>query len=249
MSKIILITGAASGIGLATSKHLARLGHKVYSTDITDLDVTDARAAEKMVAKIIRDEGRIDVLINNAGYGLLGSIEDTPLDEVRRQFDTNVFGMAKLTQLVLPHMRARKSGLIINIASIGGRFSEPLVAWYHASKFAVEGLSDGLRMELTGTGVKVAIIEPGIIGTNWLPTALTSLKKYSASYPALSKQRLKSLQNVYSDASRPEVIAKLIAKIITSNRPKSRYHAGKMSSSALFAARFLPDRLKDKIFG
>ncbi len=138
--------------------HLEKDGITVFG-----MDVTDDESMVTGVQRIVDEQGRIDVLVNNAGYGSYGAVEDVPIEEARRQFEVNVFGLARLTQLVTPHMRAQQSGRIINISSIGGKFYEPLGAWYHATKFAVEGFSDSLRIELAPFGIDVVIIEPGPI--------------------------------------------------------------------------------------
>ena len=144
------------------------------------MDVTDDESMVSGVQRIIDERGRIDVLVNNAGYGSYGAVEDVPLDEARRQFEVNVFGLARMCQLVIPHMRAQKSGRIINISSIGGKFYEPLGAWYHATKFAVEGFSDSLRLELAPFGIDVVIIEPAAIRTEWNEISRDSLTATSA---------------------------------------------------------------------
>ena len=143
------------------------------------MDVTDDASMVAGVERIIAEHGRIDVLVNNAGYGSYGAVEDVPIDEARRQFEVNVFGLARLIQLVTPHMRAQQSGRIINISSIGGKFYEPLGAWYHATKFAVEGFSDSLRLELAPFGIDVVIIEPGPIRTEWNTISRDSLVETS----------------------------------------------------------------------
>src|SRR5215207_11623280 len=179
---VALITGASSGIGEATAVELLRRGFTVYGAarrvdrmaaladrgvHVIEMDVTDDASMTSGVERVIREQGRIDVLVNNAGYGSYGALEDVPLDEARRQFEVNVFGLARLTQLVLPHMRAQRDGYIVNISSMGGKIWEPLGSWYHASKFAVEGLSDSLRVEVAEFGIKVVIIEPGTIRSEW----------------------------------------------------------------------------------
>lgn len=179
-TRTALVTGASSGIGEDTARKLQALGYVVYGaarrTDrlqalATDgirpltMDVTDDASMTAGVDRILEETGRIDVLVNNAGYGSHGAIEDVPIDEARRQFEVNVFGLARLTQLVSPHMRAQGSGTIINISSIGGRLTTPLGGWYHATKYAVEALSDALRMELRPFGIDVVVVEPGAIRT------------------------------------------------------------------------------------
>src|SRR3954470_17639690 len=181
-ARVALVTGASSGIGAAAARRLHADGFTVYAVarrvermkDLTDLgirvepvDVTDDASMTALVGTILAEAGRIDVLVNNAGYGSYGALEDVPIDEARRQFEVNVFGLARLTQLVLPQMRSRRSGRIVNISSMGGRIYEPLGSWYHATKFAVEGLSDSLRMELAPFGIQVVVIQPGAIRTEW----------------------------------------------------------------------------------
>src|SRR5271169_1594020 len=182
MNKTALVTGASSGIGEATVRRLLAGGYKVFAgarrqdrmaplaalgATLVPLDLTDDGSIVRAVEAIKAQSGRIDVLVNNAGYGSYGALEDVPLDEARRQFEVNVFGLARLCQLVLPMMRAQKSGKIVNITSIGGKIWEPLGSWYHATKFAVEGLSDCLRVEVGRFGIDVIIIEPGAIRTEW----------------------------------------------------------------------------------
>jgi NAD(P)-dependent dehydrogenase (short-subunit alcohol dehydrogenase family) len=203
--KTALVTGASSGIGEATALQLSELGYTVYAaarrvermSDLADrgirtrsVDVTDDPSMMALVQTIIADTGRIDVLVNNAGYGLYGALEDTPIEEARRQFEVNVFGLARLTQLVLPHMRAQRDGYIVNISSMGGKIWEPLGSWYHASKFAVEGLSDSLRVEVAEFGIKVVIIQPGSIRSEWSGIAADNLEATSANTPYAAQAKL-----------------------------------------------------------
>lgn len=261
MTKTILITGASSGIGEVTVKGLLEAGYKVYAgarrvdrmqplasagARLIELDVTDDVSLTAAVQTVLRESGRIDVLINNAGYGSYGALEDVPLDEGRRQFDVNIFGLARLTQLVLPTMRAQRSGRIINISSIGGKFGEPFGCWYHATKFAVEGLSDSLRMELHPFGIDVVVIEPGGIRTEWNEIARAGLMKYSGSsaYSTGARAHAKLLASADqgSLSSPPSVVADTIIQAVRTHKPKTRYATGGSAKMALFMRRVLSDR-------
>src|SRR4051812_21547014 len=195
---VALVTGASSGIGAATAHRLRELGYDVFATarrtdrlatlaaggiGTVAADLTDDDAVVALVDEVIGAAGRIDVLVNNAGYGSYGSVEDVPLAEARRQFEVNVFALARLTQLVLPHMRQRRSGRIVNISSMGGRFHEPLGGWYHATKFAVEALSDSLRVDVAPFGIRVVVVQPGAIRTEWSAIAAESVLATSGSGP------------------------------------------------------------------
>ncbi|MGW0176295.1 oxidoreductase [Rhodococcus sp. NPDC003322] len=265
-TKTALVTGASSGIGEATARTLADLGYTVYGaarrTDrlqkLTDhgirplaMDVTDDPSATAGIDRIIAETGRIDVLVNNAGYGSYGAIEDVPLGEARHQFEVNVFGAARLTQLVLPHMRAQGSGTIVNITSMGGKIYTPLGGWYHGTKFALEGLSDCLRLEVRPFGVDVVVIEPGGIATEWGGIAAEHLRKVSGD-TAYSVQARAVATLLGSDAnakrnSPPQVIADTIGKAVTARRPKTRYTVGFGAKPLIFAKWLLPDRAFDAI--
>jgi short-subunit dehydrogenase len=263
--KVALVTGASSGIGDATARRLAQLGYTVYAVArradrmaalkeqgirTESADVTDDAALVALVDKIISETGRIDVVVNNAGYGSYGALEDVPIAEARRQFDVNVFALARLTQLVLPHMRAQRDGYIVNISSIGGKIWEPLGSWYHATKFAVEGLSDSLRAEVAGFGVKVIVIEPGAIRTEWAAISADNLEAASAGTPYREQARFVSGTLRATDKSRltsgPAVVADAIGKAVRSPRPRTRYAVGGGARSILFAQRLLTDRGFDR---
>ena len=267
-TRTALVTGASSGIGQDTARKLQALGYTVYgAARRTDrlralaadgihplpMDVTDDASMSAGVDRILEETGRIDVLVNNAGYGSFGAIEDVPMDEARHQFEVNVFGLARLTQLVAPHMRAQGSGTIINVSSIGGRLTTPLGGWYHATKYAVEALSDALRMELRPFGIDVVVIEPGCIRTAWWAIAADHLEA-TASGSAYADQiravagtmRSESNQRRYSP---PEVIARAIGKIVTARRPRTRYAVGFMARPLIAARRILPDRAFDRLIG
>ena len=267
-TRTALVTGASSGIGEDTARKLQALGYVVYGaarrTDrlqalVTDgirpltMDVTDDASMTAGVDRILEETGRIDVLVNNAGYGSHGAIEDVPIDEARRQFEVNVFGLARLTQLVSPHMRAQGSGTIINISSIGGRLTTPLGGWFPATKYAVEALSDALRMELRPFGIDVVVVEPGAIRTAWWSIAADHLEAtaegsaYADQIRAVAgAMRSESNNRRYSP---PEVIARTVGRIVTARRPRTRYAVGFMAKPLIAARRVLPDRAFDQLIG
>jgi len=266
-TKVAIVTGASSGIGHATAFRLHEAGYAVYAgarrvekmKDLADLgihaielDVTDDASMVAFVDRVIAETGRIDVLVNNAGYGAFGALEDVPNDEGRRQFDVNVFGLARLTQLVLPHMRTQRSGRIINMSSMGGRISEPLGSWYHATKFAVEGMSDALRLELAPFGIRVVLIEPGGMNTEWGAIAADSLLAASAhtAYAAQATgvaRMLRSVDQKPKPSSSPDRIAKAVVRAAQARRPKTRYLLGPGAKPLVTLHRFLPDRVFDAI--
>lgn len=266
MSKTALVTGASSGIGEETARTLHKLGYTVYAaarrTDRLEqltptgihaltMDVTDDESMTSGIEQIIAETGRIDVLVNNAGYGSFGAIEDVPIDEARRQFEVNVFGLARLTQLVLPHMRAQRSGTIINISSIGGRFTTFLGGWYHASKHAVEALSDALRMETTPFGIDVVVIEPGLIRTEWSGIAANHLEETAegSAYASQIKAVANSMRSESTNKrqSPPSVIADTVEKIVTARKPRTRYVVGFAAKPLVTLRHILPDRAFDRL--
>jgi NAD(P)-dependent dehydrogenase (short-subunit alcohol dehydrogenase family) len=228
-------------------KSLADAGARLLA-----LDVTDDGSMTAAVRTVMQESGRIDVLINNAGYGSYGALEDVPTEEARRQFDVNIFGLARLIQLVLPAMREQRSGRIINISSIGGKFGEPYGSWYHATKFAVEGLSDSLRMELRPFGIDVVVIQPGATHTEWDKIARDSLMKYSGDGPyrkaAAAHAKMMELGHQGSIPAPPSVVAKTIVQAIQSRKPKTRYATGGLAGTMLFMRRVLSDRAFDAMF-
>jgi NAD(P)-dependent dehydrogenase (short-subunit alcohol dehydrogenase family) len=266
MNKIALVTGASSGIGEATARRLLAAGYKVFAgarrldrmsalaglgASLIALDLTDDASIVRAVETIESQAGRLDVLVNNAGYGSYGALEDVPLEEARRQFEVNVFGLARLCQLVLPIMRAQKSGKIVNITSIGGKIWEPLGAWYHATKFAVEGLSDCLRVEVGPLGIDVIIIEPGAIRTEWAGIAREGLLQVSGTgaYAEQAKRHAAMLKtaDTSSLASPPDVVAKTILRAVQAARPTTRYATGGGAHLILFLRAILPDRMFDRL--
>ena len=264
--KVILITGASSGIGYDTAERLAKQGHKVYGAarrmdkmlPLKDLgvipiqmDVTDDASMVAGVNAVLKAEGRIDVLVNNAGYGYFGAIENVSMEEARRQIEVNVFGLGRLTQLVIPHMRQQGSGRIVNVASIAGKLAIYFGGWYHVSKFAVEGFSDALRMELKPFGIDVVIIEPGAIRTDWGIIAAEHLAESSKGtvYEEASMNEAKIMKYGYSSKllSSPSVIAKAICKGVNRKHPKARYRTGRGSHSMVFLHWLLPARWWDAL--
>ena len=265
-SPVALVTGGSSGIGESTARALLAQGFTVYAVarrvdrmaslaaegvHTFAMDVTDDASMVAGIDRIVGEQGRIDVLVNNAGYGSYGAVEDVPIDEARRQFEVNVFGLARLVQLVTPHMRAQESGRIINISSIGGKFYEPFGAWYHATKFAVEGFSDSLRMELRPFGIKVVLIEPGPILTEWNEIARDSLLEHSGdgAYAAHARQAHAVLTRFDepSRASTPEEVADKIVKAALARRPAARYPVGKGARTITTSRDLLPDRVFDEV--
>lgn len=264
--KVILITGASSGIGYDTATRLAKQGHKVYGAarridkmlPLKDLgvtpikmDVTDDASMIAGVNAVIEAEGRIDVLVNNAGYGYFGAIENVSMEEARKQLEVNVFGLARLTQLVIPHMRQQGSGRIVNLASIAGKLALYFGGWYHVSKFAVEGFSDALRMELKPFGIDVVIIEPGSIRTDWGVIAADHLAESSKGtvYEQAALNEANAMNFLYTRAGKlispPSVIAKAICKGVNRRHPKARYRTGMGSHSLVFLHWLLPSKWWD----
>lgn len=264
--KVALVTGASSGIGESTARELLERGYTVYGAarrvermaDLAErgvrtlaLDVTDEESVEKAVAAIVAESGRIDLLVNNAGYGSYGAVEDVPLSEARYQFEVNVFGAARLIQLVLPVMRAQRSGRIVNISSMGGKIYTPLGAWYHGTKFALEGFSDALRMEVRPFGIDVVVVEPGGIATEWGNIAVDHMKEVSGkgAYSDLAGKLAKGMNSGINARmmSQPSVIAKTVGKAATARRPRTRYAAGFGAKPLIFLRRVLPDRAFDTL--
>ena len=265
-AKVILITGASSGIGYDAATRLAQQGHCVYAAarrlelmeplkalgaKVLHLDVTDENSIQQCVESVIQAEGRIDVLVNNAGYGFFGAIEIVPMEEARRQLEVNLFGLARLTQLVLPQMRKQGSGRIINTSSIAGKMVIYLGGWYNVTKYAVEAFSDALRMETKPFGIDVVMIEPGAIKTTWGPIAAQHLRDSSAgtAYEEAGARWANSMEWFYQSRwlSSPDIIAKAISRAVNSRHPKARYCRGRFSVSGRVAHALLPARWWDAL--
>lgn len=264
--KVILVTGASAGMGKDFAKALLEQGHVVYAAarrleqmqDLKDLgaltmkmDITQEGDIDEVITTIETDHGGVDVLINNAGFGMYGAVEDTAIDEARYQFEVNLFGLARITQRVLPYMRAQKSGKIINVSSIGGKIYSALGAWYHGTKHALEGWSDCLRLELQQFGIDVVIIEPGAIKTEFGDVMGPGMMKRSGTgpYAAMATAMNAMLKVEYENGggSDPKVITDLVVKAISAKRPKTRYAAGKYAGPMLFLRRWLSDRAFDRL--
>ncbi|MGM7778155.1 oxidoreductase [Arthrobacter sp. KNU-44] len=265
--RVAFVTGASTGIGFEAAIKLSKAGMVVYAgarrvekmeplkahgIKVWSLDVTEDDSMKAAVDLVLAEQGRIDILVNNAGYGSYGSLEEVPLDEGRRQFEVNVFGLARMAQLVIPVMRAAASGRIINVSSIGGKMYEPLGAWYHATKFAVEGLSDSLRLELKPHGIDVAIIEPAGTDTEWGTIAGESLLTVSGHGPYREQAGIvaAALASTSGTAlsTHPRTVARAIVHAATSRRPRTRYPVGRGAWTILAMRRVLPDRVFDTVF-
>lgn len=269
MRLVILITGASSGIGYEAARMLAERGHKVYGaarrTERMEplrqygvvpvaLDVTSDASAKEAVDYIMHEEGRIDVLVNNAGYGELGPMETTSLEDAQRQLDVNVLGLARMTQLVLPYLRSQRSGRIVNVASIAGRITFCFAGWYNASKYAVEALSDATRMEVKPYGIDVAIVEPGGVYSNWGRIAAKQLRKASGNTDYEEKAgRMANVfemmygRNPYNLMTSAEKAARHVCKAATSRHPRARYAFGIGNASMRILHTLLPARWFDAI--
>jgi NAD(P)-dependent dehydrogenase (short-subunit alcohol dehydrogenase family) len=268
-SKAVLITGCSSGIGRATALRLAGAGWTVYATArrpetlselqaagcrTLALDVTDEQSMQAVVAEIERTEGAVGVLINNAGYSQSGAIETVPLEAVRRQFETNVFGLVRLTQLVLPKMRAQRWGKIVNVGSMGGRLSFPGGGHYHATKHALEAISDALRFELRGFGIDVILLEPGLITTEFGEAATASMAdveltgddpyaKFNTTVGAVTKGAYDGPMKLLGGG--PDRVAKVIERALKRRHPPARITITPSAKVTIAMRRLTPDRLWD----
>ena len=262
--KVILITGASSGMGYQTARILAEQGHRVYGAarrvekieelapygvQALRLDITNEQSVTQVVQELIEREGRIDVLINNAGYGYFGAIEDVPISDAKHQFEVNIFGLARITQEVLPYMRAQKSGRIVNLASVAGHVTLAFGAWYNATKYALEAFSDALRMEVKPFGIDVVIIEPGAIRTDWGIIAADHLRDVSkgGAYEQDGSRVAEGLRRIYLSKipTNPAVISRKIAKAAVCRCPRTRYRTGRGAKAMVFFHQILPTRLWD----
>lgn len=263
---VALVTGASSGIGREAALGLLDAGFTVHAAarrtgrmqDLADrgaqvlgLDVTDDASMTQGVAQVLETSGRVDVLVNNAGYGSFGALEDVAPAEARRQVDVNLLGLARMTQLVLPAMRSAGRGRVINVSSIGGTFYEPLGSWYHATKFAVEGLSDSLRVELAPFGIDVVVVQPGPVRTEWDGIARESLLATSGdgAYAAQAASVGRVIAGAYRRglAAEPSAVGRAVVRAATARRPRTRYPVGRGAATIMRGRRLLPDRVVDAL--
>ena len=262
VSKAVLITGCSSGIGWATAKRLSEVGWRVYATArniekiapleesgcrLLALDVTDEGSMRRAVEEVEREEGAVGALVNNAGYSQSGAVEAVPMEKVRAQFETNVFGLARMCQLVLPGMRRQGYGRIVNLSSMGGKLTFPGAGYYHASKHAVEAISDALRFEVEGFGIKVSVIEPGLIRTGFANAAIGSMDgqedgPYAGFDEAVARATTENYeQGPFSKlASGPEAVAEAIERALSAQNPRSRYAVTPSAHLFLGLRRLLP---------
>jgi NAD(P)-dependent dehydrogenase (short-subunit alcohol dehydrogenase family) len=265
-SRVVLITGASAGFGKACAERLSELGHRVYGTsrranfpDAPDLenhadplmipmDVCDDDSVRRAVEFVLKHAGRIDVVVNNAGVGLAGSVEDTSVEEARALFETNFFGVLRVCRAVLPNFRAQKSGLIVNVSSLGGLVTIPFQGFYSASKYALESMSDALRMELRPFGVRVTLLEPGDFKTEFTENRVFSDESGEGSaYHENCQRAVSVMEHDERNGSDPRQLADLLAKIVTSRSPRNRYPVGGLGERlAVAARRVLPSALIDK---
>jgi|TARA_B110000503_G_scaffold131042_1_gene205102 NAD(P)-dependent dehydrogenase (short-subunit alcohol dehydrogenase family) len=263
--KVAIVTGASSGIGEITVLRLIDAGYKVYAgarrvermqslasagAVVKALDVTIAASIAEFVNAVVDAEGRIDVLVNNAGYGSYGAVEDIPLAEARRQFDVNLFGLSEMTTATLPTMRAQRSGTVIHIGSIGGKMWSLLGGWYQASKYALEGLADCTRNELRPFGINVVLIEPGGVKSEWRENVIEIVKNTSGSgpYKKLAEAAVKFFEGAESLEIEPTAIADVIVKASQSKRPKARYVVPVHFKLVLLLKVLLTDRMFDRLW-
>ena len=270
-STVVLITGCSTGIGRATAERLAKKGWNVYAParrleSIEDLmqkgcktlalDVTDEASMRAAVDQVVAEEGAVGALVNNAGYSQSGALESVPMDQLRRQFETNVFGLLRMCQLVLPGMREQRDGRIVNVSSMGGRLTFPGGGAYHATKYAVEALSDVLRFEVAGFGVHVVLIEPGLIRTRFGEAAVGSMSDIEADgpYAKFNAAVAATTAGAYSGplarlGAGPDAVARTIEKALTKSRPKARYPVTASARLMLAQHAILPDRAWDAMVG
>lgn len=262
--KVAIVTGASAGIGKATALQLKKEGYKVYAgarrldkmrdlsnegINCSSLDVTQEESMVAFVQKVQNESGRIDVLVNNAGYAHFGTIEESPMSIAKAQYDVNVFGLGRMMQLVIPTMREQRSGKIVNISSIGGKMTTPFAGWYQSTKYAVESISDAVRVETKQFGIDVILIEPGIIGSEFPEVAQSQLLSISGKghYKKSANKVAKTTLESYQKPSPPTVVSSAISSALKAKSPKARYVMGKQAHSILFMKKILSDKMWDRM--
>jgi NAD(P)-dependent dehydrogenase (short-subunit alcohol dehydrogenase family) len=269
-SRAILLTGCSTGIGRAAAERLARAGHPVYATarrveamagleaagcTLLPLDVTDEDSMRAAVDRVVAEHGAVGALVNNAGYSQSGAVETVTPEDLRRQFETNVFGLTRMCQLVLPGMREQRSGRIVNISSMGANFTFPGGGVYHATKYAVEALSDALRFEVAGFGVQVVIVQPGLIRTEFSTTASAAVDAAEGPYAAFNSAVAATTKAVYEKGplarlgGGPDAVAKTIETAITTAKPKIRYRVTPSAHLLITQRRLMSDGLWERFLG
>ena len=259
----VLITGASSGIGFATAHQLLERGWRVFAAarrldamealrsrgaEVLPLDLADQESRVQLADVISRRVGALDALVNNAGYGETGPVETMPIERARAMFEVNVFGLIALTQLLLPSMREQRRGRIVNLSSIAGRFVTPGAGWYGASKHALEGISDALRLELHSFGLQVVLVEPGLIRTGFEAVSASSLQQQVADpvWGPMMRRVAAGWADGFRRGSSPELVARTIVSALETSTPKPRYRCGS-ESEALVLQRFIPTQLWDAL--
>lgn len=266
-STAAIVTGCSSGIGRATAFALHTAGYPVYASarDVTALeelaeagmrtlalDVTDEQSRRAAVERVVADHGAVGVLVNSAGYALQGTIEETPLDDVRAQFETNVFGLVGLTQLALPGMREQRFGRVVTIGSMGGRFTFPGGGYYHASKHSVEAISDALRLEVAPFGVAVVLVQPGPVRSQFGETALGTLSGRDGDYAQFHRDLTRRYQQAYEPRAASltvsaEDVADVVVDAVRARRPRARYAVGLVAKALITSRRLTPDLVWDQV--
>lgn len=263
--KIALVTGASSGFGAIIAKQLAQDGYYVFASarrmhlleamssnniEALQLDVTKEADIHTAINHIIESKGQIDLLVNNAGFGLYGTIEETPIDSIKYQFEVNYFAVTNMVKAVLPHMREKRAGMIINMASLVGHVAMPMVGYYASTKHALEAFSDALRMEVAQFNIKTVLIEPGTIKTEFQDVAFDGLKRSPQleAYDALVRRMKRGSEKRYANAPGPELVAQAVHKAVSAKHPKRRYAVGKDAKAMIFIKRTFGYGLIDRMF-
>jgi len=261
--KVALVTGSSRGIGFVTSITLARNGFRTYASmrnldkekeirlvvdkekiplKTIQLDVTDSTSVNNAIKSIMEQSGRIDVLVNNAGYGLVGAFEELSIEEIKQQYETNLFGVIRVTQAVLPIMREQKSGIIVNISSGAGRFGYPNGSAYVSTKFALEGLSESVAYEVEAFGIKIVLVEPGFVRTNFSNVVAMKSQSPTSQYLKMTEKMADNIEQMKLNSSPPELVANVVLEAVTSKNPNLRYLAGKDVEQWMEQKKHMTDR-------